>query len=72
MTTPESRRAQADRKSSFLDNIGERAEFEEKRREGQLRKKKRVQGRGEKGRGGRGGKVVKKKTSVTAKKTVVR
>ena len=48
MTTPESRRVQTDRKSSFLDNIGERAELEEKRREGQLRK-----GTGE-GRGGEG------------------
>ena len=61
MTTPETRRVQTDRKSSFLDNIGERSEqLAEERREQQLRRRR---GR----RGGRGGRTVKKSTTVTRK-----
>ena len=53
MTTPETRRVQTDRKSSFLDNIGERSEqLAEERREQQLRRRRgREGGRGERGEG---------------------
>ena len=61
MTTPETRRVQTDRKSSFLDNIGERSEqLAEERREQQLRRRR---GR----EGGRGGKTVKRSSTVTRK-----
>ena len=73
MTTPESRRVQTDRKSSFLDNIGERAQLEERQREQQMKRKRehgREGGRREGGgRGGRGKLVKNKKIPTTAKKT---
>ena len=62
MSTPESRRVQTDRKSCFLDNIGVRAEVEEKRRE---REKNRVQEKG--GREGKRGKVQKEGKKVKRK-----
>ena len=69
MTTPESRRVQTDRKSSFLDNIGERAELEERRREEQKKRKRGQLGRGERGeRGGKGAKQVKSRKTGTTKK----
>ena len=64
MTTPETRRVQTDRKSSFLDNIGERSEqLAEERREQQLRRRRGREG----GRRRRGGKTVKKSSTVTRK-----
>ena len=66
MTTPDSRRVQTDRKSSFLDNIGERAELEERRREEQKKRKRGQLGRGE--RGGKGAKQVKSRKTGTTKK----
>ena len=61
MTTPEVRRIQTDRTSSFLDNIGERTELERER--GAELKRRRKEGGGPVGRGGRGGKLAKKSTT---------
>ena len=62
MTTPESQQVQKDRKSSFLDNIGERArQAEEQRREAQ-----RKRGR----EGGRGGKTLKSRKAPIIDKKV--
>ena len=51
MSTPESRRAQADRRSSFLDNICVRMEEERKQKEQQKKRAQETGGR-EKGGGG--------------------
>ena len=67
MTTPESQQVQSDRKSSFLDNIGERVEFEEQRKESQQRR--RAQGRREAVRAGRGGKTAAKNKKTSTKRT---
>lgn len=61
MTTPECRQIQSDRKSSFLDNIGERTQHEEQLKEQEL-KRRRERGAGV-GGGGR-----RKKSAPVAKK----
>ena len=68
MTTPESRRAQADRRSSFLDNISVRTEEERQQRE---QKKTKAREGGGREKGGRGRTLKVGKTATVRKPTGV-